>query len=988
MLSMICDNLFPIVLNMSLTGGGVILFVLLAREVLKGAPKVFSYALWAVVLFRLLCPVSVNSGFSLLQIIQPPIEERTPFTSSVTYVKPDRNLAEITEITETAQPVAPLAPVSEKKEAVQPIWENESVSPWALLWLAGIMGMLIYSAVSLLQLRKKLIGAIPLQKNIYLADHIASPFVMGILRPRIYLPSSLSERELNYILLHEQYHIRRGDHLIKVLAFAALSIHWFNPLVWIAFIMAGKDMEMSCDEAVLRRLGEEVRCDYSASLLSLATGRRIIAGMPLAFGEGDPKGRIQNMMRWKKPNRKIILGAALLCALAILACACNPQAAKKGQYKSMDDFAEQTLASIRSSEVTYAEQGSGGQFQNVSAKVLDAKVADMHRAGTVSNLAPEGVLEVWTLSTLVKIDADPEKVMLVGGMYEEDGWFDLEGQGGHILVTLRYPDDSLDVLYDEPANDYMNFYGLHSNVEDALYDWYVKEKKLDLPLYVEDWQDQLNTAHPEDLGAYPVHRYDGDGWYCYIPETWTVVEPSEMDRGKQWKWISSYPTDSDMTVLRSTQSIQDNEITAKKQGYHPVDEAKHIWERIKDGWTSRYCLFENPDGGSWRVEIRWNESKTTGYPYTAMEPDVLRLMAEHFTVDDRFTWVDTTALEQGINGILVGGYSWDETIKTADTCTLTAVEKKEKPRIYTLDLPDSYNIENTPGRRLVSDFSWTMAPVDSTAGNNRYSFRFENENGVLTVYSDENRLELEVDGVRTVWLCSARSFGSYGNTSELFTVFRSYAEKAEYAHIKDNCTVSKEETDYAVIAEKLAQQYAESILQRPDWYVQQAEDVRLVETEVFDAYYGEDHPNFCFTIELALKLNAEQTRYWEAGSGLDDPLPDGPNAGYYRWARQVSAEQGTDGVWHIGDFATGGASVALPVAMHEATIQELFQCYFLTEGFSHDWLLYELSQRPLEQVTRGMEALPEMQHQQLRAGILQMIQDNPNQTGWRAEDFK
>ena len=149
--------------------------------------------------------------------------------------------------------------------------------------------MVLYAMVSYIRLRRKLITASLLRDNIYLADEIAFPFVMGLLRPKIYLPSSMAEQEQPYILMHEQHHIRRRDPVIKALAFLALCIHWFNPLVWVAFIMAGKDMEMSCDEAVVRKMGTGILADYTASLLSLATGKHIIAGMPLAFGEGDTK---------------------------------------------------------------------------------------------------------------------------------------------------------------------------------------------------------------------------------------------------------------------------------------------------------------------------------------------------------------------------------------------------------------------------------------------------------------------------------------------------------------------------------------------------------------------------------------------------------------------------------------------------------------------------------------------------------------------------
>ena len=141
---------------------------------------------------------------------------------------------------------------------------------------------------------------------------------------KIYLPCNMGEKEQEYIILHEQHHIRRFDHVIKALAFLALTIHWFNPLVWVAFVLACKDMEMSCDEAVIRKLGEDVRADYSASLLTLATGHRIIAGTPLAFGEGDTKGRIKNLARWKKPAIWIIVIALILCVILAVCLLTNP----------------------------------------------------------------------------------------------------------------------------------------------------------------------------------------------------------------------------------------------------------------------------------------------------------------------------------------------------------------------------------------------------------------------------------------------------------------------------------------------------------------------------------------------------------------------------------------------------------------------------------------------------------------------------------------
>ena len=194
----------------------------------------------------------------------------------------------------------------------------------ALVWAAGMAGMMLYSVMQYLALRRRLVGSVQLKGNIYLADQIDTAFVVGLVRPKIYLPSGVPEKERYYILAHEQHHICRGDHIIKLLAYLALCIHWFNPLVWIAFVLAIRDMEMSCDEAVIKKLGEEIRADYSASLLRLATHKKILSGMPLAFGEGDTKGRVLNMAKWKKPKVWVSFLCVLVCVIVLVACALNP----------------------------------------------------------------------------------------------------------------------------------------------------------------------------------------------------------------------------------------------------------------------------------------------------------------------------------------------------------------------------------------------------------------------------------------------------------------------------------------------------------------------------------------------------------------------------------------------------------------------------------------------------------------------------------------
>jgi beta-lactamase regulating signal transducer with metallopeptidase domain len=319
--------LLPQILNMSFTAGIVIILVLFARLLLKKAPKIFSYVLWAVVLFRLICPVSVSSQFSLFALFHVPASTTNGSTYSVIHYIPTNIMdAESAQADwGTTGNVDDTVPQGGGQTAADTLDAQRKgrIAAATFLWLAGIAAMLIYSVVSFIRLRGKLIGAVRLRDNIYLADHIASPFVIGVVCPKIYLPSTLPEEEQSYVILHELTHIRRCDHIIKMLAFLALAVHWFNPLVWLAFVCAVKDMEMSCDEYVLKQMGGEIKGAYGASLLSLATGRRLINGGPLAFGEGDIKGRITNVMNFKKPAAWIIAVAVMLVVALSIGLAAN-----------------------------------------------------------------------------------------------------------------------------------------------------------------------------------------------------------------------------------------------------------------------------------------------------------------------------------------------------------------------------------------------------------------------------------------------------------------------------------------------------------------------------------------------------------------------------------------------------------------------------------------------------------------------------------------
>ncbi len=305
------NRIFFQVLDMSYTAGFVILLILLARVALRKAPKIFSYALWSAALFRLICPWSFESALSLLAVGGGAAERLRPFSPQ------NLALSSVPGSTVMAPPAVPIAPAASLPGNV-----------FALLWLIGIAVLLIYNTAALFRLKKQLKGALRDTQNIYLSQRVSTPFVIGIIRPKIYLPQSLSGSEKEYILLHERTHIRRLDHVIKLASFIVLCIHWFNPLVWLAFLLSGKDMEMSCDEAVIHKLGGNMKKDYSSTLLALSTGRRIVGGTPLAFGEGDAKGRIHNVLHYQRPA---FWAAAIGLAAVIALCfglAANPKSPK------------------------------------------------------------------------------------------------------------------------------------------------------------------------------------------------------------------------------------------------------------------------------------------------------------------------------------------------------------------------------------------------------------------------------------------------------------------------------------------------------------------------------------------------------------------------------------------------------------------------------------------------------------------------------------
>ena len=358
-------ELFSQVLNMSMTASVMIVLVILARFALKRAPKIYSYVLWSVVLFRLLCPVSLPSPLSLLGALDTPVTKNVGLTTSVSYIQPETAFRLVRPPEQAENQVQPgegvPAPLATNKTDRKDTISLPDVL--AVVWLTGAGSLYLLGIGNYLRFRRKLRYAWKQEENVYRIDHIDTAFAVGLFSPKIYLPSDLPADQAAYILAHERCHIRRLDLVTRHLAFAAVCLHWFNPLVWLAFILSGKDMEMSCDEAVIRQLGPGIRGAYSQSLLNLAAGKRLFPGAPLAFGEGDTGSRIRNLAAWRKPK----IGGSILClvlSLAILAaCGLNPEHSAADSPATVSDplpeWAEEE-AMARCQEVLEQVQSSEG----------------------------------------------------------------------------------------------------------------------------------------------------------------------------------------------------------------------------------------------------------------------------------------------------------------------------------------------------------------------------------------------------------------------------------------------------------------------------------------------------------------------------------------------------------------------------------------------------------------------------------------------------
>ena len=384
------DDVFLKLVNLSISASWLILAVLVLRVVLKKAPKWVMPLLWGVVALRLVCPFSIESALSLIPSAETiPSEIVTETREPVLYEQ-----ATLDIVTNPTLPSAAEVPVGVSRQQAQVDFNIYSV-----LWLAGMAALLVHALVSAGKLKRKLATAILLRDNIYESEFVDSPFVFGVVKPNIYLPMHMDEGTAAYVIAHEHAHLARRDHWWKVLGYLVLALHWFNPLVWVAYILFCRDIELACDEKVVKGLDGAARADYSQALLSCAAPKRAVAACPLAFGEGNIKTRVKSALHYKKPAFWVAAAAVLAVVIMAVCFLTNP----RSERGSLVWAQKLNAADVASIELYVPAEGEARQYKKLDTEEMAQAVELINSSRGTYIEKPETVyagLPVWFLLTM------------------------------------------------------------------------------------------------------------------------------------------------------------------------------------------------------------------------------------------------------------------------------------------------------------------------------------------------------------------------------------------------------------------------------------------------------------------------------------------------------------------------------------------------------------------------------------------------------------
>ena len=384
------DDVFLKLVNLSISASWLILAVLVLRVVLKKAPKWVMPLLWGVVALRLVCLFSIESALSLIPSAETiPSEFVTEPREPVLYEQ-----ATLDIVTNPTLPSAAEVPVGVSRQQAQVDFNIYSV-----LWLAGMAALLVHALVSAGKLKRKLATAILLRDNIYESEFVDSPFVFGVVKPNIYLPMHMDEGTAAYVIAHECAHLARRDHWWKVLGYLVLALHWFNPLVWVAYILFCRDIELACDEKVVKGLDGAARADYSQALLSCAAPKRAVAACPLAFGEGNIKTRVKSALHYKKPAFWVAAAAVLAVVIVAVCFLMNP----RSERGSLVWAQKLNAADVASIELYVPAEGEARQYKKLDTEEMAQAVELINSSRGTYIEKPETVyagLPVWFLLTM------------------------------------------------------------------------------------------------------------------------------------------------------------------------------------------------------------------------------------------------------------------------------------------------------------------------------------------------------------------------------------------------------------------------------------------------------------------------------------------------------------------------------------------------------------------------------------------------------------
>lgn len=384
------DDVFLKLVNLSISASWLILAVLVLRVVLKKAPKWVMPLLWGVVALRLVCLFSIESALSLIPSAETiPSEIVTETREPVLYEQ-----ATLDIVTNPTLPSAAEVPVGVSRQQAQVDFNIYSV-----LWLAGMAALLVHALVSAGRLKRKLATAILLRDNIYESEFVDSPFVFGVVKPNIYLPMHMDEGTAAYVIAHERAHLARRDHWWKVLGYLVLALHWFNPLVWVAYILFCRDIELACDEKVVKGLDGAARADYSQALLSCAAPGRAVAACPLAFGEGNIKTRVKSALHYKKPAFWVAAAAVLAVVLVAVCFLTNP----RSERGSLVWAQKLNAADVASIELYVPAEGEARQYKKLDTEEMAQAIELINSSRGTYIEKPETVyagLPVWFLLTM------------------------------------------------------------------------------------------------------------------------------------------------------------------------------------------------------------------------------------------------------------------------------------------------------------------------------------------------------------------------------------------------------------------------------------------------------------------------------------------------------------------------------------------------------------------------------------------------------------